>query len=149
MRRDRFIRRSGVVLLVVGLFFVTPLLSQRITGDISGNVTDSSGAVVPGATVTATNPGTGASRTGISSSDGNFRLPELSIGTFRVSVSAEGFKTIVQNVDVLAGAVVQANFKLSVGQRSETVEVEGAAPLVELSLTTTTMSTMKRSKAFL
>lgn len=133
MRRNRIIRRSCIALLVVGFWFVRPVFAQRITGDISGNVTDSSGAVVPGASLTATNAGTGASRTGISSSDGNFRLPELSIGTYKVSASADGFKTIVQNVDVLAGAVVQANFKLSVGQRSETVEVEGTAPLVELS----------------
>src|SRR6202049_4929353 len=133
MWRDRAFRRSCVVLLVVGLCVVSPVVAQRITGDISGNLTDSTGAVVPGAMVTATNTGTGGTRTGTSSSDGNYRIPELPIGTYKVSASAEGFKTAVQNVEILAGAIIQANFKLTIGQRSETVEVEGTAPLVELS----------------
>ena len=52
---------------------------------------------------------------------------------YKVTASAEGFKSAVQTVDVQAGAVIQANFKLTIGQRTETVEVEGSAPLVELS----------------
>ncbi len=122
-----------ICVLTTFICVVSPAVAQRITGDIAGNVTDSSGAVVPGATVTATSTATGTTRGGTTTSDGNFRLPELAIGTYKISVSAEGFKTVVQNADVLAGAVVQANFKLTVGQRSETVEVEGTAPLVELS----------------
>jgi hypothetical protein len=133
MQADRAFRRSFVGLLLIGVWAVNPLVAQRITGDISGNVTDTTGAVVPGATVTATSPGTGATRTGTTSGDGNYRLPELAIGLYKVTASAQGFKTVVQSVDILAGAVVQANFKLTVGQRSETVEVEGTAPLVELS----------------
>ena len=133
MRRHRVFRRSFLGLLIIGLCVVRPVVAQRITGDISGNVTDSTGAVVPGATITATNTATGSIRSGTTSSDGNYRLPELSIGTYKVSAAAQGFKTAVQNADILAGAVVQANFKLTVGQRSETVEVEGTAPLVELS----------------
>ncbi len=126
-------RRASYVVLLVGLSFAQPVLAQRITGDISGTVTDGTGAVLPNVTVTAVNSGTNASRSGVTNDNGAFRLPELAIGTYKVTASAAGFKTAVKNVDMLAGALVQADFKLTVGQRSETIEVEGSAPLVETS----------------
>ncbi|MGH9501506.1 MAG: carboxypeptidase regulatory-like domain-containing protein [Terriglobales bacterium] len=121
------------VLLLLGWCSSRPVLAQKITGDISGNVTDASGAVMTGVSVTAVNTGTGVTRTGVSSAEGNYRIPELSIGTYKVSASAPGFKTSVQSVEILAGTAIQANFKLTIGQRAETVEVEGTAPLVEYS----------------
>ena len=126
-------RFASYVVLLVGLSFAQPVLAQRITGDISGTVTDGTGAVLPNVTVTAVNSGTNASRSGVTNDNGAFRLPELAIGTYKVTASAAGFKTAVKNVDMLAGALVQADFKLTVGQRSETIEVEGSAPLVETS----------------
>jgi len=109
------------------------MLAQRITGDIAGEVTDSTGAVLPNVTVTAVNTGTNYSRSAVTSDTGTFRIPELPIGTYKVTASAEGFKSAVQTTNVQAGAVNPASFKLTIGQRTETVEVEGAAPLVELS----------------
>ena len=89
--------------------------------------------MVAGVSVTAVNIGTGATRNGVTSGEGNYRIPELPIGSYKVTASAPGFKTAVQTVEILAGSAVQANFKLTIGQRTETVEVEGTAPLVELS----------------
>ncbi len=109
------------------------LVAQTITGTISGDVTDTSGAVVPGATVTVENLGTAEKRTATTTSSGSFRVPDLAIGKYKVTATAEGFKTIIQNAEVLTGAVSRADFKLQVGQRNETVEVEGSAPLVDLS----------------
>jgi hypothetical protein len=111
----------------------TALFAQKITGDIEGNVTDSSGAVVPGATVTALNGDTGQSRTATSNGSGNYRINELAIGTYKISVSAAGFKNVTSTAEVKAGALTHADFALPVGQRTETVEVEGSAPLVDLS----------------
>jgi hypothetical protein len=108
-------------------------LAQKITGDIEGNITDSSGAVVPKATVTAQNVDTGLVRTATTSSSGNYRITDLSIGNYKITAEAPGFKTVVRTGDIRAGALTHADFALSVGQRTETVEVEGAAPLVELS----------------
>ena len=124
-----------VVPVLTALLLVASLsaFGQKITGDISGDVTDSSGAVVPNATVTAENLGTNQTRTITTSSSGNYRLPDLPIGKYKITASATGFKTVVQNAEVLAGSVIHADFKLAVGQRTETVEVEGAAPLVDLS----------------
>ncbi len=110
-----------------------PMLAQRITGDIAGEVTDSTGAVLPNVTITAVNTGTNFSRSAVTSDTGAFRIAELPIGTYKVTASAEGFKSAVQTTNVQAGAVNPASFKLTIGQRTETVEVEGSAPLVELS----------------
>ena len=133
MRRELVFQRTLFFVLVVCLGVSLPVLGQRITGDIAGDVTDSTGAVVPNVTVTAVNTGTNLSRSGVTSATGAFRIPELPIGTYRVTASAEGFKSAVQTAEVQAGAVIQASFKLTVGQRTETIEVEGTAPLVELS----------------
>jgi hypothetical protein len=125
--------RGVLVLWLLTCFTVPPLEAQKITGDITGNVTDSTGAVLPNVTVTAVNTATNFSRSGKTTGDGNFRIPELPIGVYKVTASAQGFKSTVQSVEMLAGAVIQANFRLLVGQRTETVEVEGSAPLVETS----------------
>jgi outer membrane receptor protein involved in Fe transport len=121
------------VLLLLISCLGRPVLAQKITGDISGNITDGTGAVVAGVSVTAVSVGTGATRNGVTSGEGNYRIPELSVGSYKVAASAPGFKTSVQMVEILAGTAVQANFRLTIGQRNETVEVEGSAPLVELS----------------
>jgi hypothetical protein len=107
--------------------------SQKITGDITGDVKDSTGAVVAGAAATAENVNTHLSRSVTASGTGSFRIVELPLGTYKVSVSAPGFKTTVTSLEVSPSGVTHADFVLRVGQRTETVEVEGAAPLVELS----------------
>src|SRR3954470_755093 len=129
--RNQLLRGLGMLLLAVSL--VTTAVGQKITGDISGDVTDSSGAVVPNVTVTAENAGTGLSRSTTTTASGSYRIPELPIGTYKVTATAQGFKTLVQNAEVVSGGVIHADFKLPVGERTETVEVEGSAPLVDLS----------------
>ena len=133
MRRELVFQRTLFFVLVVCLSVSRPVVGQRITGDIAGEVTDSTGAVLPNVTVTAVNTGTNLSRSGVTSDTGAFRIPELPIGTYKVTASAEGFKSAVQTANVQAGAVNPANFKLTIGQRTETIEVEGSAPMVELS----------------
>src|SRR6202521_579906 len=110
-----------------------PSLGQTITGTISGDVTDTSGAVVAGATITVENLGTSQKRTATTTASGTFIVPDLAIGRYKVTATAEGFKTLTQAAEVLTGAVTRTGFKLPVGQRTETVEVEGSAPLVDLS----------------
>src|SRR5450755_8786 len=109
------------------------IFAQTITGTISGDVTDTSGALVAGATVTVESLGTAQKRTATTTASGSFIVPDLAIGKYKITVTAEGFKTLTQTADVLTGAVTRTGFKLPVGQRTETVEVEGSAPLVDLS----------------
>jgi hypothetical protein len=129
--------RSVWGLSVVGALLLVclslPSLAQTITGTISGDVTDTSGAVVAGATVTVENLGTAEKRTATTTASGSFRVPDLAIGKYKVTATAEGFKTLVQTSEVLTGAVTRAEFKLPIGQRTETVEVQGSAPLIDLS----------------
>jgi hypothetical protein len=73
--------RCTSLLLLVGMFATLPLLAQKITGDITGDVTDSTGAVVANVAVTAVNNDTSFSRAGVTNSSGNYRVPELPIGT--------------------------------------------------------------------
>ena len=132
---ERSVRYSSLFLLLVGWFVVIslPAFAQTITGDISGDVTDHTGAVVPNVLVTAVNTETNFSRSAKTNEAGNYRIPSLPIGPYKVTATAEGFKSAVINADVRSGAIAQASFKMTVGQRSETVEVQGSAPLVELS----------------
>jgi Carboxypeptidase regulatory-like domain/TonB dependent receptor/TonB-dependent Receptor Plug Domain len=123
----------SVSLTVLALLTTLPLTAQTITGTISGDVTDSTGAVIPNVTITVHNVGTGLERTATTSNSGSYRLPELPIGDYKVTATAQGFKTVVRTAQVATGAVTHADFSLQVGQRQETVEVEGTAPLIDLS----------------
>src|SRR5882724_5227904 len=107
--------------------------AQRTTGDISGDVTDASGAAIPNVVVTAVNSAIGLTRTATSSSSGAYTLTELPIGTYKLTVSSQGFKTIVRSAVVSTGAVTRADFALQIGQVSETITVEGSAPLMDTS----------------
>jgi len=133
MFRHLGFRYSLYLVLLAGLCVSPSVVAQQITGDITGTVTDGTGAVLPNVTVTAVSAATNGSRSGTTNDTGAFRIPGLAIGTYKVTASAEGFKSAVQTVEVLSGGLIQASFKLTIGQRTETVEVEGTAPLVELS----------------
>ena len=121
------------LLFTVGLFFLTGLsvFAQKITGDISGTVTDASSAALSGAIVTATNRGNGEKASATTNENGFYRLVNLSPGQYRVSVTATGFKTSERDATVSISLVTESNFAMEVGRRDETVEVEAAAPLVE------------------
>jgi Carboxypeptidase regulatory-like domain/TonB-dependent Receptor Plug Domain len=130
MRVSRFL--SAILSLFFTVVFSSALLAQTITGTISGDVTDSTGAVVPGATITAQSLGTSETRTATTTSTGSYRIPDLAIGKYKVTATGQGFKSIVRTAEVATGAVTHADFALQLGQRTETVEVEATTPLVDL-----------------
>ena len=89
------------------------------TSSIVGEVTDQSGAAVPGASVTVTNLGTGAQRRTTTSSAGDYSVPNLSPGTYEIRIEKEGFQTVtVKSVDLGIGAVLRQDFALKVGNVS-------------------------------
>src|SRR5215470_5783820 len=102
------------------------------TSQINGTVQDASGAVLPGAEITATQTDTGAVRMAISNETGSYALPNLTVGPYKLEVSLPGFRTFVQSGIVLqVNSSPVVNAVLNVGQVSETVQVEANAALVE------------------
>jgi Carboxypeptidase regulatory-like domain/TonB-dependent Receptor Plug Domain len=117
----------SVVLLVSAL-----AMGQGTTSRISGIVTDSSGAVVANATVTAVNEGTGAVYVTKSSGSGNYTFDLLQVGQYTVKTEAPGFKQFLSRGNVLAiGAPTSVNPKLVIGGSAEIVTVEGGYDLVQ------------------
>ncbi len=107
-------------------------LAQTITGSINGVVTDQNGAVVPNATVTATNTSTGVQVTGKTSASGNYDIRFLQIGTYTVSVKQPGFKEATFGPFGLEiGQVAKVDAQLTVGAETQTVEVRNEiAPIL-------------------
>ena len=121
--------------LLIGLLFSALTCSSvfaQATAQISGSVSDPSGAVLPGVEVTVTQTDTGVTRTVISNETGAYSVPSLPVGPYRLEAGLPGFRSYVQTGIVLTvGANPVINVALEVGQVSETVEVLANAALVE------------------
>ena len=130
-RKLRYISLFFAVALA--LVWCIPSVGQVVKGSISGSVTDPQGAVVSGAHVKAKNVETGVVSTTTTDNAGVYRLNLLSVGTYMVEITAQGFKTTTQaNVQVGAGRDTGlGSIHVSVGETSTTVEVTGDAPLIE------------------
>jgi len=129
----RAIRTLALVLFSLALFAGASTFAQTFRGTILGSVTDSSGAAVPGATVTIKNVDTGLVRTVTTSDDGSYAAPELPIGTYTVSVEKAGFKLgVVTGIKVEVSSERRADVALQIGQSAQSVEVRGEElPMVE------------------
>ena len=112
--------------------FVTSLVWAQSTAQISGTVKDQTGAVIAGAQVTATNTATGLKRSATADAGGAYTLPNLPVGPYQLEVAAPGFRTYVQSGIVLQVADNPViNPSLALGQVSDQIQVEAAAPQVE------------------
>src|SRR5512146_964524 len=119
-----FRRTFFSVALAAVLFTAMQLNAQSITqGNVRGTVTDPSGAVVPGATVTLKNTANGASQTRTTTGSGFYEFALLPPGTYTVAVSAPNYKAATQTVSVTVGQVSTSNIALAVATSSQTVEV--------------------------
>lgn len=94
-------------------------------GTVRGTVTDANGAVLPNAAVQVTDKATGLSRDFTTNSEGNYEVPALKPGTYKVSVTATGFKTTSMDAVVSGSDTVRADLKLEVGAQTENVIVVG------------------------
>src|SRR5687767_10660644 len=122
-------------LFVVGfsLVLVSGTAWAQATAELAGRVTDESGAVLPGVTVTATQTDTRVERSTVTDGTGAWIMSNLPTGPYRLEVSLQGFRTYVQTGLVLqVGATPTINTELAVGNLEETVSVEAAAPLVDV-----------------
>jgi hypothetical protein len=113
--------------LLIALFCTgLAALAQEASGNISGTVHDSSGAIVPNANITITNKATGSARTLTANAEGLYSAPALPPGDYDVRVEMTGFKTTVRPANVVAGNFTTVDIALTVGEAKEVVVVEAA-----------------------
>jgi hypothetical protein len=124
---SRIMSWSAVLLLLA-----IPVAAQLPTGTILGTVKDSSGASIPGATVTLRNTDTNLTKTAMTEQDGSYRFPELPVGHYEIRVEAAGFRTETRtglNLEVTQTGVI--NFALQVGATTQQVTVSSEIPMVD------------------
>jgi hypothetical protein len=127
MRSLRFVVCTSMLLV-----FAVSASAQPTTGTVLGKVLDEQGAVIPGATVSATNPATGFNRSAVSDAEGIYRLSALPVGQYDLLVELSGFASVARKGLVInVGQAISVDFALKLANLAETVTVSAAAPLIE------------------
>ncbi len=128
--RQPFLKLFSLLLIVS--CWASLIVQAQVSSSLSGVITDPNGAVIQGAVVTVKQDATGQEFKVTTSTGGNFTLPSMSVGTYTVSVTAQGFKTaVVQGVEINAGTPANVNVALEIGGANETVTVQGGAEIVQ------------------
>ncbi len=124
--------RNGITVVLLALGIAHIAAAQTAMGTITGLVTDSSQAVIPGATVVARNLATGAEARTVASSTGNYVLINLPVGSYELTVSQAGFKTWTRSpIPLSTGETARLDIVLEVGQVSERIQVTAEAPALK------------------
>lgn len=125
-------KKKGIIAGLLLILSAAVLWSQSDLATINGQVKDASGAVVPGVQVTVTNTGTNEVRVLSTSDTGLYSVPDLPVGTYRLSFAKAGFKTFERRGLILAvSQVAEINVVLAMGAVSEVVEVTSAPPVLQ------------------
>ena len=116
------------VVMILGIGGVVPLSAQTNEANLSGIVSDSSGSVIPGATVNLIDTTRGITRTAVSNETGAYQFPFVQPGTYDIEATLDGFKTLRREGLVLSAAQsARINLTLEVGGLTETVTVDASA----------------------
>ena len=122
----------AILLAVVMLVLPGQLGAQSIvTGAVGGTVTDSSGAVIAGATVSLKSNDTGAVLSSVTTSSGTYQFTLLKPGSYTITVTHPGFRQLTQSTEALLGQITLANVKMEVGATSDTVTVTEQGALLQ------------------
>ena len=131
-------RVARALLLVIGMLAVAGPAYAQATGSIFGKVSDSSGGVLPGVTVTVSGPNLQQPLVVVTQASGAYQIPLVPIGTYTVSFELASFKKASrQNVVIETGFNAEINQQLEVGQLSEEMTVTAATPVVDTKKTAT------------
>src|SRR5579872_3627924 len=119
---------SALFISIVLAFLATRVYAQTATSTLVGLVTDSSNAIVPEAKITVTNLGTGISRVTATNTNGEYTVPFLDVGLYKITAEKTGFQTVtLQKVSLAYEQTVREDISLAVGAVSQQVTVEAAA----------------------
>ncbi len=130
-------KMTCLLAVIVGVLFPLSLFAQANFGRILGTVTDQTGAVMPGATVSVIDTQRGLARTVNTDQAGEYNAPTLTPGTYTVRVEVKGFKTLEQhNIVLEVGNELRVDLTPQPGEQSQTVTVSEAIPLVDTSSAT-------------
>jgi hypothetical protein len=136
--------RIGVFVLGLVLAWPAAFAEAQVsatTGAINGKVSDGTGGVLPGVTVTVSSPSIQGVRTEVTNNQGDYRFPGLAPGDYRVQYELPGFGTVVrEGIRVGIGFTATVNTEMRVATLEETVTVTGESPVVDVSSTTTATS---------
>jgi hypothetical protein len=125
-------QRRILAVLLAALFFSVQIFAQAVYGTLVGTVTDASGAAVPGAKVTIRDVDRDVVNVATTNDSGNYNQRFLIVGRYQIRVEAAGFQTSVQdNVSVSVDTETKADFKMNVGDLTQTVEVSAEASLLK------------------
>ena len=125
-------KRVCFLCVVLAVLLARPAFSQDPRGAINGRITDSSGAAMPGVTVTAKNVATNGTSTTVTNGDGDYSILYLTPGLYSVTAELSGFKKLVRDgIEVRIGDRLNVDLRLDVGRMEETVSVTAEAPLLE------------------
>jgi hypothetical protein len=132
------------LMILAGFALPCALLAQTSLGTITGLISDSTGSVVPGAKVAARNTGTGVQAETLTSTTGNYTIPNLQVGSYEVSVNVTGFKSWVRSgISLSSNDSLRVDAVLEVGQLTERVTVSAEAPALKTE-STEVSSTMEQ-----
>lgn len=123
---------AGLLFAVLAGAAPADVHAQAVRGGIVGNVSDNSGGAVPGATVSITEVRTGATQTAVTNESGNYTFSSVRDGLYRIEAELSGFKKSVrENVQVDVNTTVRADFRLEIGDLSESITVSSEAPALQ------------------
>jgi hypothetical protein len=129
--RARPLLLGFLILFTAALLAIGAAAQSLVSGDITGVVSDPSGAVIPNATVTLKSNGTGQTNNATTNPSGVYRFSLLTPGQYTVTVNASGFQNAERTVTVTVGQATSLNLQLAVGSSSQTVEVTGEGGVVQ------------------
>jgi len=126
--------RKSLVLsacLLAGLMAVTPLQAQQSRASVNGRVTDNTGGVIPGVNVVATNTESSVEVPTVTNDTGSYRVDYLQPGSYKLTVSLPGFKTVNRTVALATGDSLTLDFRMEVGEVTDQITVEADTPLLQ------------------
>ncbi|HXI29008.1 MAG TPA: DUF2012 domain-containing protein, partial [Vicinamibacterales bacterium] len=137
-------RPVTALLLAIFLGAAATSSAQTFRGGISGRVADATGAVLPGVTVTVTNDATAVSRTTVTSTTGDFSVPDLPLGAYTIEATLQGFQTVRTRVEVSVSQIASVEIKLGLSTVAETINVTASALILDT--VSTALSNVVRPK---